>query len=70
MNATHKQNTSTGHMNSRAALALRARVNLYLDDLNIGGTADHNALALNDAKKIIEDGPYSLYKFDVYAAAW
>ncbi len=51
---------TTGHMNYWAALALRARVNLYLDDLNIGGTADHNALALKDAKKIIEEGPYSL----------
>ena len=57
-------------MNYWAALALRARVNLYLDDLNIGGTADHNALALKDAKKIIEEGPYSLYKYDDYAAAW
>lgn len=67
---THNKNTTTGHMNYWAALALRARVNLYLDDLNIGGTADHNALALNDAKKIIEEGPYSLYKYDDYAAAW
>lgn len=68
--ATHNKNTTTGRMNYWAALALRARVNLYLDDLNIGGTADHNALALNDAKKIIEEGPYSLYKYDDYAAAW
>lgn len=68
--ATHNKNTTTGHMNYWAALALRARVNLYLDDLNIGGTADHNALALKDAKKIIEEGPYSLYKYDDYAAAW
>lgn len=67
---THNKNTTTGRMNYWAALALRARVNLYLDDLNIGGTADHNALALNDAKKIIEEGPYSLYKYDDYAAAW
>ena len=51
-------------------MALRARVNLYLDNLNIGGTAHHNALALKDAKKIIEEGPYSLYKYDDYAAAW
>lgn len=68
--ATHNKNTTTGRMNYWAALALRARVNLYLDDLNIGGTADHNALALKDAKKIIEEGPYSLYKYDDYAAAW
>lgn len=68
--ATHNKNTTNGHMNYWAALALRARVNLYLDNLNIGGTADHNVLALNDAKKIIEEGPYSLYKYDEYAAAW
>ncbi|MCZ8372534.1 RagB/SusD family nutrient uptake outer membrane protein [Phocaeicola sp. KGMB11183] len=68
--STHDKNNTTGHMNYWAALALRARVNLYLDDVNVNGTTEHNKLALADAKKIIEEGPYSLYKYADYTSVW
>lgn len=68
--STHDKNSTTGHMNYWAALALRARVNLYLDDVNVNGTTEHNKLALADAKKIIEEGPYSLYKYADYTSVW
>ena len=68
--STHDKNGTTGHMNYWAALALRARVNLYLDDVNVNGTTEHNKLALADAKKIIEEGPYSLYKYADYTSVW
>lgn len=67
---THDKNSTTGHMNYWAALALRARVNLYLDNVNVNGTTEHNKLALADAKKIIEKGPYSLYKYADYTSVW
>lgn len=68
--STHDKNSTTGHMNYWAALALRARVNLYLDNVNVNGTTEHNKLALADAKKIIEEGPYSLYKYADYTSVW
>ena len=52
---------NTGHMNYWAALALRARANLYW-----GKYAD----ALADAKEIIKDSPYKLYTPANYVAAW
>ena len=42
----------------------------YLDDVNVNGTTEHNKLALADAKKIIEEGPYSLYKYADYTSVW
>lgn len=68
--STHDKNSTTGHMNYWAALALRARVNLYLDNVDVNGTTEHNKLALADAKKIIEEGPYSLYKYADYTSVW
>lgn len=68
--STHSKNTTQGHMNYWAALALRARVNLYLDDVNVGGTTGHNKQALDDAKTIIEEGPYKLYALADYASVW
>lgn len=68
--STHDKNATTGHMNYWAALALRARVNLYLDDVNVYGTTEHNKQALADAKKIIEEGPFSLYKYADYTSVW
>lgn len=68
--STHDKNSTTGHMNYWAALALRARVNLYLDNVDVNGTTEHNKQALADAKKIIEEGPYSLYKYADYTSVW
>lgn len=68
--STHSKNGTQGHMNYWAALALRARVNLYLDDVNVGGTTEHNKQALADAKKIIEEGPYKLYTLADYTSVW
>lgn len=67
---THNKNATTGHMNYWAALALRARVNLYLDDVNVNGTTEHNKQALADAKKVIEEGPYKLYTLADYTSVW
>ena len=58
---------NNGHINYWGALALRARVYLYMD--NNGGT-DYNSFALQDAEKVIASGPYSLYERDDYAGAW
>ena len=54
---------TTGHINYWGALALRSRVHLYMD--NADGT-DHNALALKDAKEVIENSPYKLYSIGDY----
>ena len=51
----------TGFHNYFSALALRARANLY---------AGNYAAALNDAKKVIEDGGYELYNQSTYEKAW
>ncbi len=50
-----------GHVNYWAALAIRARVNLYW-----GKYAD----ALKDAKAVIESSPYKLFTIENYQAAW
>ena len=52
---------NTGHMNYWAALALRARANLY---------AGNNAAALEDAQEIIENSPYRLYTIENYMKSW
>ena len=59
--------TNNGHFNYWGALALRARVYLYMD--NCGGT-DYNSLALQDAEEVIGSGVYSLYERDDYAGVW
>ena len=58
---------TTGHINYWGALALRSRVHLYMD--NADGT-DHNALALKDAKEVIENSPYKLYSIGDYLSVW
>lgn len=68
--STHNKNATTGHMNYWAALALRARVSLYLDNVNVNGTTEHNKQALADAKKVIEEGPYKLYTLADYTSVW
>lgn len=50
-----------GHLNHWAALALRARANLYW-----GKYAD----ALADAKEVIEKSPYKLYTPENYVSVW
>lgn len=52
---------NTGHMNYWAALALRARANLYRGDY---------AAALADAVEVITDSPYKLYTVDNYTSMW
>ena len=52
---------NTGHMNYWAALALRARANLY---------AGNYQEALNDAVQLIESSPYKLYTPDNYIKSW
>lgn len=52
---------NTGHMNYWAALALRARANLYLGDY---------PAALADARKVIAESPYSLYTTENYTKVW
>lgn len=51
----------TGYFNYYAALALRARANLY---------AGNYTEALNDAKEVITDGGYELYTPSTYVKAW
>lgn len=52
---------NNGHMNYWAALALRARANLYRGDY---------AAALADAREVISESPYSLYTIGEYAQVW
>ena len=52
---------STGHMNYWAALALRARANLY---------AGNFQAALDDAVQLIESSPYKLYNVENYMKSW
>ena len=52
---------SNGYINYWAALALRARVNLYNGD---------NAAALADAQAVITGSPYKLYTMDEYTKVW
>lgn len=52
---------NTGHLNYWAALALRARANLY---------AGNYAEALADASEVIEESPYQLYTIDNYTKVW
>ena len=52
---------STGHMNYWAALALRARANLYLGNYDA---------ALADAQQVIAESPYSLYTIENYTKVW
>lgn len=56
-----------GHINYWGALALRARMHLYMDKAD--GT-DHNVLALQDAKEVIENSHYSLYTINDYLSVW
>ena len=51
----------TGHMNYWAALALRARANLYRGDY---------AAALEDAREVILESPYVLYTPENYTKVW
>lgn len=51
----------TGHMNYWAALALRARANLY---------AGNYQAALDDAVELINESPYRLYTIDNYMKSW
>lgn len=51
----------TGHVNYWAALALRARVNLY---------RGHYEEALGDCERIIDEAPYSLYTIEEYTKVW
>lgn len=51
----------TGHMNYWAALALRARANLY---------AGNHQAALDDAVELINESPYRLYTIDNYMKSW
>jgi hypothetical protein len=51
----------TGHMNYWAALALRARANLYRGDY---------AAALTDAQEVILESPYVLYTPENYLKVW
>lgn len=67
---TRNPNTSKGHMNYWSTLALRARVNLYLDNLNVGGTTEHNEQALRDAEEIIGSNKYKLYNLADYVSVW
>ena len=52
---------NTGHMNYWAALALRARANLY---------AGNWQAALDDAEELINGSPYRLYTIDNYMKSW
>ena len=52
---------NNGYINYWAALALRARVNLYNGD---------NAAALADAQAVITGSPYKLYTMDEYTKVW
>ncbi|MBR5103808.1 MAG: RagB/SusD family nutrient uptake outer membrane protein [Bacteroidales bacterium] len=52
---------NTGHMNYWAALALRARANLYA-----GNWQD----ALDDAEELINESPYRLYNIENYMKSW
>ena len=52
---------NTGHLNYWAALALRARANLY---------AGNYAAALDDAEEVLERSPYRLYTIDNYTKVW
>lgn len=52
---------NTGHLNYWAALALRARANLYRGDY---------AAALADAQEVISDSPYILYTRENYTKSW
>ena len=55
------QERNAGHLNYWAALALRARANLYNGDWDA---------ALEDAEEVIENSPYSLYTIDNYTKVW
>lgn len=50
-----------GHVNYWAALALRARANLYRGDYEA---------ALADAREVMSVSPYSLYTIDEYPSVW
>lgn len=52
---------NTGHLNYWAALALRARANLYRGDYDA---------ALADADEVISDSPYKLYTVENYTSMW
>lgn len=56
-----KKEESNGYINYWAALALRARVNLYNGD---------NAAALADAQAVITGSPYKLYTIEDYTKVW
>lgn len=52
---------NTGHMNHWAALALRARANLYRGNYSA---------ALADAVEVIDNSPYRLYTMENYTKVW
>lgn len=52
---------NTGHLNYWAALALRARANLYRGDYEA---------ALSDAQEVLADSPYQLYTTGNYTKVW
>ena len=61
LEASKDEKKQTGYFNYYAALALRARANLY---------AGKYAEALADAKEVIKDGGYSLYTPANYEKVW
>ena len=61
INAGVNKEPYDGHLNYWAALAIRARAYLYWGK---------NAEALADAKKVIEEGPYTLYTRENYVSVW
>lgn len=61
LEASKTAKKKTGFFNYYAALALRARANLY---------AGNYAEALDDAKEVIADGGYELYTPSNYVKAW
>ena len=55
------KNRKNGHLNYWAALALRARANLYRGNYQA---------ALADAQEVINESPYALYTIDNYTDVW
>lgn len=61
INSGLNKERNNGHMNYWAALALRARANLY---------AGNYAAALADAVEVLEESPYAFYTPENYTKVW
>ena len=61
INSGLNKERNNGHLNYWAALALRARANLY---------AGNYSEALADAVEVLEESPYEFYTTDNYAKVW